>query len=176
MRRLGLLLVPGACVLSIAAPVFAHGDLQATSPQRGANVGTAPDRVTITLTEAPSKGAQARAVDGCKRKVPADVSVDGSDVVLSLQGGGPGRWKVSYRAVSSVDGHLAKGSFGFTVSGTEDCPAKETEEPDDIDAADNPGIVENPNPPDDGVSWILWVVGGTVVISVAASLVRRSSR
>ena len=178
MRFAGVAIGAVVGVLIVTAPAFGHGDLQGTSPEDGATVGNRPPRITITLTEAPSRGAEARATDGCKRVVPADVSVDGSDIVLTTGGGQPGVWKVSYRAVSSVDGHQTRGKFGFTVRGKKDCSREQTEEPEDeIDAADDPGILENPDPPDEGgTSWLLWVGVGTVVVAGAAFMVRRSSR
>ena len=177
MRRICVGIGAVAWVLLVVAPALGHGDLQGTSPEDGTTVGKRPERITITLTEAPSRGAEARATDGCKRGVPAGVAVDGSDIVLTIDGGEPGKWTVSYRAVSSVDGHQTKGKFGFTVSGKKDC-SREAEAPDDqIDAGDGPGILENPDPPDEGgTSWLLWIVLGTVVLAAAAFVVRRSSQ
>lgn len=165
-----LLVLPGVA--------SAHGDLQGTSPSDGATVGKVPTEITVTLTEAPTKGAEARATDGCKKKAPAAVSVNGNDIVLSLGGGQPGRWKVSYRAVSAVDGHQTRGSFGFTVSGKKDCStASDPGDPeDDVDAGDDPGIIDNPNPPDEGTSWLVWVGAGTLILVAAAFVVRRSGR
>lgn len=170
------------CLLLFAAPALAHGDLQGTSPEDGSTVGKPPSEIRVTLTEAPTRGAEAEATDGCKRKVPAAVSVDGSDVVLSLEGGERGKWKVTYRAVSSVDGHTTRGNFGFTVSGNKDCSKPDdSDDPrddpeDDVDAGDDPGIIENPNPPDEGTSWLVWVGGGTILLIALAFVVRRAGR
>ena len=173
MRRAFILITSMLVVLGVPAPGYGHGDLQSTSPEAGSTLRKTPKRVTITLTEAPTRGAEARAVDGCKKAVPAALSVEGSDIVLSLEGGEPGRWKVSYRAVSSVDGHQTRGTLAFKVAGTKDCAAGDDAE---IDAPDNPGIVDNPNPPDEGgSSWLLWVLGGTVVVAAGAFLIRRSA-
>lgn len=165
------------CVLISSAPALAHGDLQGTNPEDGATVAKPPSEIRVTLTEAPTRGAQARATDGCKRKVPAAVSVDGNDIVLSVQGGERGKWKVTYQAVSSVDGHQTRGNIAFTVSGKKDCTPDEPDDTgDDIDAVDDPGIIENPNPPDEGVSWLVWVGGGTILLVGLAFIVRRSGR
>lgn len=177
MRRVCVLLGALVWTLLVVAPAFGHGDLQGTSPEDGSTVPKPPGRVSITLTEAPTRGAEASATDGCKRDVASAVSVDGSDIVVTIDGGEPGRWKVTYRAVSSVDGHQTKGKVGFEVAGKKDCSSGDAEEPEDeIDAADDPGIVENPNPPDEGgMSWLLWVAVGTVALVIVAFLVRRSS-
>ena len=176
MRRAGIA-VAGAFLLALAVPgvSLAHGDLRATNPEDGSKVASPPDEVTITLTEAPTRGAEARATDGCKRRVPAVVSVDGNDVVMALRGGEPGKWKVSYQAVSSVDGHRTRGEFSFTVGGKKDCSPDEPDDSrDDVDAADDPGIIENPNPPDEGISWLIWVALGTVVVAGIAFGLRRA--
>lgn len=167
------------CLLALASPALAHGDLQGTSPTDGSKVGKPPAEIRVTLTEAPTRGAEARVTDGCKRNVPASVSVDGSDVVLSFQGGEPGKWKVIYQTVSSVDGHETGGNFSFTVSGKKDCNREENprDDPEDeIDAADDPGIIENPDPPDEGTSWLVWVGGGSILLLGLAFVVRRAGR
>lgn len=167
-------------VIAFASPAVAHGDLHGTNPADGSTVGKPPSEIRVTLTEAPTSGAEGRVTDGCDRKVAAPVSVDGSDIVMSTRGGERGRWKVTYRAVSSVDGHTTRGNFGFTVSGKKDCSKPdEADDPqgdpeDDIDAGKGPGIIENPDPPDEGASWLVWVGGGTVLLMGLAFVVRRA--
>lgn len=152
----------------------AHADLRGASPEDGSTVGKVPLEITVTLTEAPAEGATVKATDGCKKKLPAVVSVEGNDMVLSVRGGQPGRWKVSYRAVSAVDGHRTRGAFGFRVSGSKDCNTATEDDPaDDIDAGGGPGIIENPDPPDEGTSWWVWVGGGTLILVAAAFALRR---
>ena len=176
MKR-GVSVLAAAVALLIPPGVAsAHGDLQGTSPEDGSSVRRFPGEITVTLTEPPTKGAEARATDGCKRKVPAAVSVDGNDIVLSVSGGEPGKWKVSYRAVSAVDGHQTRGAFAFSVGGKKDCSAEEEDPEDEVDAADDPGIIDNPDPPDEGTSWLVWVGGGTLILVAAAFALRRSGR
>lgn len=176
MRRAGVA-AAGALLLALAVPgvSFAHGDLEGTSPEDGSKVGSPPKEITVSLTEAPTRGAEARAIDGCKKRVPAAVSIDGNDIVMTLQGGEPGKWKVGYQAVSAVDGHRTRGDFSFTVGGKKDCSPDKPEDPgDDVDAADDPGIIENQDPPDEGISWLIWVVLGTVVVAGIAFALRRA--
>ena len=177
MRRAGLLLMSVVVVALVvpATAALAHGDLAGTSPEDGDRVGRPPAEVRITLTEAPTRGAEARATDGCKKKVPSAVSVDGDDILLTLEGGEPGRWKVSYRAVSSVDGHRTRGNFGFTVTGNKDCRGDASEGPaDDIDPPPGPGLVAPEE--ESSVSWLLWVGLGTIGLAAVAWLIRRSSQ
>ena len=168
-----------ACLFVLAAPALGHGDLRGTSPADGSEVGKPPSEIRVTLTQAPTRGAESRVMDGCKRKVPASVSEEGSDVVLSVQGGEPGKWEVTYQTVSSVDGHETGGNFSFTVSGKNECNREEDpkDDPEDeIDAADDPGIIENPDPPDEGTSWLVWVGGGAIFLVGFAFVVRRAGR
>ena len=169
-----LLVLVAVGFLLLPVPALGHGDLQGMSPEDGAKLGKAPREIRVTLTEAPTRGPQARVTDGCKRPVSGRASVDGNDIVIALRDGEPGKWNVSYRAISSVDGHQTRGKLDFTVRGTKDCTLDEPE--DEIDAGDSPGIIENPNPPDEGSNaWIIWLVGGTVAVAGLAFFVRRSS-
>lgn len=101
--------------------MWGHGDLQATHPERGSSVKRPPKTVLISFTEAPSAGGRFQVVDGCGEQVLARVGGDGPDAELQVDGGQPGRWKVSYRVISSVDGHSTRGTFGFRVKGKKDC-------------------------------------------------------
>lgn len=176
MRRLHVLLVSAAALLVVAAPAAGHADRRGTRPAEGSTAAKPPRAISVTFTEPPRNKAEMRAIDGCRRQVPSAVSVAGNDIVLSAEGGEPGKWKVTYRAVSSVDGHQTKGSFGFTVTGTKDCSRGRADEIEDqVDAAENPGIIENPDPPDDGgTPWFVWVGGGAVVLVWAAFALRGS--
>jgi len=176
VRRALVLFAGAAALLSVAGTSLAHGDLESTTPEDGSTVRKVPQRISISLTEPPTAGAEARARDGCKRRAPGATSIDGNDIVVAVAGGEPGKWRVSYRAVSAVDGHQTRGNFSFKVSGRRDCSPDEKESEDDVDAADAPGIVENPNPPDEGTSWLVWVGAGTVLIAAAAFVLRRAGR
>jgi methionine-rich copper-binding protein CopC len=174
-----LALFAAVLVTVLATPAWGHGDLQSTSPRDGQRVKEPPREVTISLTEAPTEqGLEATARDGCNEKIPAAVSVEESTVVMTLEGGAPGHWMVKYRAVSSVDGHQTRGKFHFMVAGPHDCSEGEEDEGgDDIAANDQPGIVENEDPPDgSSTTWIWIVLAGTVVLAGLAFVVRRASQ
>lgn len=110
--------------------------------------------------------------DGCNRLVPVAVSVVRSRIVLALEGGEPGDWTVRYRAVSSVDGHQTGGRFQFTVEGPRSCGDPEPE--DEIAAQDNPGIIENPDPPGGGPSaWPWFLVAGALLLTGIALWVQK---
>jgi copper resistance protein C len=126
-------LVMGVTALSLAAlslaalsaAAYAHGEVRSTSPKADANVQSAPKRVTVTLTEAPSQDAVMRAKDGCGKQVVTTVSVAQATITGAVTDGAqPGRWAVSWRAISTVDGHPTEGKFAFTVNGVTDCSAE----------------------------------------------------
>lgn len=177
MRRVLSAIAGVVAISALPGIASAHGDLGGSNPRDGSDLRRSPVQITVTLTEAPTDGAEARATDGCERKVPGTVSVTGKDIVLSVDGGEPGRWKVSYQARSAVDGHLTRGTLDFTVSGQKECGPEGAGGPEDeIDAGDDPGIITNPNPPDEGISWLAWAGGGTVLLVALALVLRRSGR
>ena len=119
--------VSAAPVLFPIAPASAHGEIQGTNPKPGSRVAAVPRRVAVTLTEAPGPGSVIKAVDGCRRKVRGSIAQSGNDLVLAVSRGEPGRWTVSYRAISSVDGHLTRDRFAFAVAGRKDCSRDDTQ-------------------------------------------------
>lgn len=120
-------LVTGLAALALAAlsaAAYAHGDVRSTSPKADAIVESPPKRVEVTLTEAPSQDSVLRAKDGCGKQVITTVSVAEATITGAVTDGAqPGRWAVSWRAISTVDGHPTEGKFAFTVNGVTDCSA-----------------------------------------------------
>jgi methionine-rich copper-binding protein CopC len=114
----------GLALASLSAVAFAHGDVRSTSPKADAIVESSPKSVAVTLTEAPSQ-AVVRAKDGCGKQVITTVSVAQATITGTVTDGAqPGRWAVSWRAISTVDGHPTEGKFAFTVNGVTDCSAE----------------------------------------------------
>ena len=112
-------------LVALSAAAYAHGDVRSTSPKADASVESAPRRITVTLTEAPSQDAVMRAKDGCGKRVVTSVSVAQATITGAVTDGAqPGRWAVSWRAISTVDGHPTEGKFAFTVNGVTNCSAE----------------------------------------------------
>jgi methionine-rich copper-binding protein CopC len=108
--------------LTIPGKAFAHGDIESTIPEAGSKLGKAPNHLIINFTEAPTKDAVFKVLDGCGRDVIDQAAVQGGTGHIFLGSGAePGKWKVSYKVVSAVDGHPSKGSYGLTVKGKRDC-------------------------------------------------------
>ncbi|MDQ4027756.1 MAG: copper resistance protein CopC [Actinomycetota bacterium] len=143
-------LVTGLAALAFAAlsaVAYAHGDVRSTSPKADAIVESPPKRVTVTLTEAPSRDAVVRAKDGCGKQVITTVSVAHATITGAVTDGAqPGRWAVSWRAISTVDGHPTEGKFAFTVDGVTDCSAEGGPSPSPEPTEDATVAPETPEP------------------------------
>lgn len=120
-RTCRAILAGATLALMPLSPALAHGEVQSTRPARNAHVLRPPNSVTVTLTEAPTNEARLTVHDGCGNPVASSVAVRGAALVARTPEAQPGAWHVVFKAVSSVDGHLSKGSFGFHVGGRRDC-------------------------------------------------------
>lgn len=108
-----------------SAPAGAHGEIEGTDPAEGATLPRAPRSVAMTFSEAPTAQAVLKVVDGCKRKVSQGVDVTDATATVRVATGQPGKWRVSYRVISALDGHLTHGAYTFTVAGKKDCTPDE---------------------------------------------------
>ena len=163
----------------VAGPAAAHGEKVKTDPPEGAGLNSPPGSVSVTLSEAPTAQAKLQVVDGCGRQVARSVKVQGSDIVASVANAEPGRWKASFRAISSVDGHESEDTWSFAVDGKKDCSKDEPsgEEPaadDQIEQGTEATGVTAPG--DEGSGFpVVPVAIGAVVLLLAAFLLRRST-
>jgi hypothetical protein len=112
-------------------------------------------------------------------------------MIATVAGARPGRWRIGYRTVSSVDGHETFGRYSFTVAGRPACGGHHhghhgngDEKPANVE---NPGADDGPGDDSDGQAIttsdgegssspgaiVALVAGGAVV---AALVVRRLLR
>ncbi len=160
---------------ALAGPAAAHGDIQGTDPEELATVRRAPQSVAITFTEAPTAQAILNVRDGCRRDVTQGIEVVDATATARVAVGQPGRWRVSYRVVSALDGHESKGFYTFTVAGRKDCT------PDDPAATDAPGEADGrgaATPEREDVTGssppVVPIAFGALAVIVLAFIVRRS--
>jgi copper transport protein len=142
--------------------VAAHARLTASDPAKGATLGSAPSKVTLTFTEAPDvRLTSIRVLDsaGTNRTTGPTASVPGNELAVSVPLGplADGAYTVSWRAVSAVDGHISAGSFVFGVG--EPPPTAGPAEPE------APANLSG-TPPSIGARWLLYL--GLVVLFGAA--------
>ncbi len=125
-RRVALRpLLAAVAVLALAvaaspAMVSAHALLRSTTPAAGATLGSPPDSVVLTFSETPDprltivKVIDTSGTDHVSGPV-ASIDKPAASVRVPITLPGDGVFTVSWRAVSSVDGHISAGSFVFGV-------------------------------------------------------------
>jgi copper transport protein len=126
LRNLLLLLAPALLAVTLAAPTAAHSNIERSDPPEDAVLPTAPDAVHIWFTQElfrreGENQIEVQGPDGA-RVDAQDVQIDDDDrkhLFVSLAGDLlPGLYTVSWRALSSEDGHPQQGEFTFTVGET----------------------------------------------------------
>jgi len=147
-----------------AAPgiATAHALLRGSDPASGSTLGNAPAAITLTFTEAPdvrltsAKVLDSTGVDHASGP-PAAVLGDDTSVTVPVGDLPDGGYTVTWRTVSSVDGHLSAGSFVFGVG--EPPPTTGPGEP-----AATTGLTGSP--PAVAMRWLLYL--GLVILFGAA--------
>jgi copper resistance protein C len=113
----------GAAVVLVAllggsTAALAHDALESSSPGNGSTVATAPDQVTMTMSNTPAAiGSQVNVLDSTgKNWSDGPVQVVDNVVTQPLKPGAPaGKFTVQWRLVSS-DSHVIEGDFAFTAT------------------------------------------------------------
>ncbi|WP_461034219.1 copper resistance CopC/CopD family protein [Streptomyces mayteni] len=128
-----------AGLLAGAGPAAAHAALDASTPEDGAVVATAPDEVTLTFTEGVSLGADGIRVldpDGARADAGAPTG-SGRDHAVPLRPGlADGTYTVAWQAVST-DSHPISGAFTFSIG----APSETAVDADTVTTAGDDGLV-----------------------------------
>ena len=128
MRRALVALIAAAGLAWIATgAVDAHALLVSANPAPNTAVGTSPTSLTLIFTESPDpKLSIVHVLDssGAERSAGSVTAMPGKpdELIVPLTPLPDGVYTVSWRTVSSVDGHVAAGSYAFSV-GTAAPPA-----------------------------------------------------
>ena len=114
MRAISVL--AAAALAGLGGPAGAHAFLERADPSAGENLQTAPTRIELHFTEPLEPAFSAVTVTD---ENGHDVStgppvVGGSEIDLPLKALAPGRYRVSWHAVS-VDTHRTQGKYNFLV-------------------------------------------------------------
>jgi methionine-rich copper-binding protein CopC len=182
VRRLLFLFVLVAVGGALSSTALGHGEIDSAIPEPESTAGRPPNHLIINFTEAPTKDAVFKVLDGCGTNLIDVAEIeDGTGHVFLTKGGEPGEWKVSYKIVSAVDGHPTKGSYGLTVKGKKDC--SEAGDPGGGDPQGNAGGGNGggaagapPGDGDDGGSFpVIPVALGTVGVVALAFIARRAA-
>lgn len=157
-----------AGVAAICGPAWAHGDLRKAKPEAGRHLRKPPQVIELDFAEPPTADSEFEVKDGCRDNVLGQVSGEGPNAVLGVDGGAPGRWTVSYRVISSVDGHLVRGSYSFHVGNKKPCEpvaSPTLAAPADGDDGDEGGFPATPV-----------LIGGAAVFALALGIRLISAR
>lgn len=105
------------CLSFVPMPVMAHAVLEKASPVAGQNLNAGPEKVELHFSEALESAFSGAAItDASGHSMAAGTSiVAGSQIVLPLKALLPGRYRVSWHAVS-LDAHRTDGAYNFSVA------------------------------------------------------------
>lgn len=165
-----LLLGANACLLPVTeVTALAHTEIERTSPADGARLTSPPRQITLTFGEPVRQSGAGLAVVGPAGHTALHPDVAGPVVSArwpaSLE---EGSFEVDYRVVAE-DGHVADGSFSFTIVAA---PAAATDKPSSAAAASN---ASEPAPGGaSGVPGWLWIVGALILAAVVLGFLRMS--
>jgi methionine-rich copper-binding protein CopC len=115
MQRFIVGIIPLLLLLAMSE-ASAHAVLDHAEPRVGNKVATAPREVTLWFTQKLEAAFSTITVtDPAGQRVDSGKTrVSGNQMSVSLRGGGPGTYHVTWR-VLSVDTHTTDGSFTFQV-------------------------------------------------------------
>ncbi|HEU0104875.1 MAG TPA: copper resistance protein CopC, partial [Vicinamibacteria bacterium] len=119
-RRCAILTLAAVVFGSTCDEVWAHAGLRASSPVAGATLGDTPKVVQLTFWEKPESSlSEIRVLDtnGRAYQIGRAEAVAGSplSLVVRIRPADRGVYTVSWRTLSSVDGHSTAGAFVFGV-------------------------------------------------------------
>jgi copper transport protein len=117
---LAILAIVAAALALNPGDAAAHALLLSSKPAAGTTVGTSPTTIELTFGETPDpKLSSAKVLDasGSNHATGPAAPAPGKPLTLDVPVGtlADGVYTVSWRTVSSVDGHVAAGSFAFGV-------------------------------------------------------------
>ncbi|GIH76530.1 copper resistance protein C [Planobispora longispora] len=184
MRRLlTVMLLTGAALLGAVAPAQAHNVLIGSDPEDGAEIATAPEKITLTFDQPVRQGFAKITVTGPDgtRWEDGATAVAGEKATVRVRPLGPaGEYVVGYRILSS-DGHPVADTLKFTLTapgpGTASRPA-----------TDAPPTAAPPSTPDlsaqaaeaaqnGGAGMaVVWIAGSLVVLGGATVVALRRTR
>jgi methionine-rich copper-binding protein CopC len=154
-----------------ASSAAAHDELLASDPSPDALLGTSPDKITLTLSDAPSTepGATLFAVfdEECAPIGNGDPIVEGNTVTQRISGPVEGAVLVQWKVVSS-DGHPISDEYSFSVG-----------EVGKVEAVEQCGesAAERAEGSTEGFNAVPYAVGGAIIFTavgvvIAVAIVR----
>lgn len=127
-RQLAALVAALCLALLSISPVAAHAELVSSDPEANASLTESPPDLSLRFTEPLDlANANVELLDPAQQPVAGLGEASLADQGRTLTGSLPeletGVYVVTYRVLSSVDGHVTSGSFAFQVDPTGSAPA-----------------------------------------------------
>ncbi|MBI3997386.1 MAG: copper resistance protein CopC/CopD [Armatimonadetes bacterium] len=116
--RCGVLLAAVGLVAALAAPAWAHGVLEGSEPAADVTLTEMPRQVVLHFSEPVDPGfstASVRDRSGTRISGPPSFASDARVMTVPITAASHGVFSVTWRIVSSLDGHLTAGTFAFGV-------------------------------------------------------------
>ncbi len=184
LARTGLALVLALIALIVSVPsAFAHDVLDSSDPADGSTVIGVPEQVVLSFNNAPQEAPNANTIEVLS---PSGVNVAIGDMLieqntvtqaLDQANSEAGTYTVNWAIVSS-DGHANSGAFSFEVQVA--VAPLETVTPTPEATVDEHLVTEMPTTPqidepvtaapEQGVSPLVWVLGGLALAAVVVGL------
>lgn len=112
-----LWLAAAAAVLMVPLMALAHAKLMSSSPAAGAQLGTAPQTLTLKFNESVELAALKLSADGKDIPLTLGHAAAAAEIAVPLPALAAGTYQVQWSALTVDDGHVVKGSFSFVVAG-----------------------------------------------------------
>jgi copper resistance protein C len=178
-RLLTVSVLSGLVLVGAAAPAFAHAELTASNPAKGASLATAPTEVSLTFDEPVTLGQNPIAVTG-----PGGASwfvgkptIAGPVITVPVHASGPaGAYTLTYRVIAD-DGDDVTGSVAFTMTAAAGPVSTSKTPPTTTDALSSSAENASATTDDDtGLPVWVWIVIAVVVVIGGAAIAFRASR
>lgn len=151
-----VLLLALAGLFALPGTALAHANMASSVPAGGAALEEAPEEIRVTFTEPPDPSLTSIEVAGpsgtYQSGSPELADDDEQAVTVGLEDLDQGTYTVSWRTVSTVDGHTSAGGFAFGVGEAPDPSAQARV--DDKAGADPPGSVSR---------WVIYLGLGAML-------------
>lgn len=169
-RIVSLSLVLGISALLVGTGTLtanAHDQLVSTDPKAGSTQTTAPHKLKLEFNEAVLKiGAKVRVTSGGKHFETGSPKISDGTVTQKLKALPNGKYKVSWRVVSS-DGHPVGNTFSFRVKHkTQDASAKPSATAKEavVAAPSASAAAQKASQESSSPAWMPWVTIGAVIV------------
>ena len=166
----------GALLVAVPAPAFAHDELVSSDPEPEEVLGTTPEEITLTFSDAPLQEEGTTRVtvldSSCESIADGDPVVEGNTVTQAIEGTVEGAVIVRWRVVSS-DGHAISDQFTFSVGEQGAADAAELCVEDAAEQTDGSTDGFNALPTFIGVGVLVVAVGAVIAFVTSRNRGRR---